>query len=477
MSKSISTQKYKLTEGPVGVQLITLTLPMIWGVFAVIAFSLADTYFVGQLGTTELAAMGFTFPVVTVFGSMAMGLGTGASSVIARAIGSGDRYRVQQLTTNSLTLSLLIVGIFLAIGLATIDPLFKQLGASSEVLPFIREYMEIWYWGMIFLVVPMVGNSAIRAAGDTKIPSLIMILAGAVNIVLDPVFILGWGFVPSLGLRGAAIATVLSRSITLIASLIVLHFRERMILWSVSCLRGCWNCWKEILSVGLPAAATSVITPFSIGIITSLLAVYGPEAVAGFGISSRIESFSLIILLALSSTIGPFVGQNWGAKQYGRVRQALKLSALFCIAWGILIAVILAAVAPQIVAIFDPNPEVLQTAVRYLMIVPISYGMQGLFLVSSSAFNALGRPIPSVILTLSRMVVLYVPLAYLSSLWFGMNGIFAAACLANFVVGIWAILWSWKACRLSAEPVLEKSEIMSVNNSAVSLSKVKDTHP
>ncbi len=476
MSKSTSTPKYTLTEGPVGVKLITLTLPLIWGVFAVIAFSLADTYFVGQLGTTELAAMGFTFPVVTVFGSVAMGLGTGASSVIARAIGSGDRYRVKQLTTNSLTLSLLIVGIFLAIGLTTIDPLFKQLGAGPDVLPFIHEYMDVWYWGMIFLVVPMVGNSAIRAAGDTKIPSLIMILAGVVNIALDPIFIFGWAFVPSLGLRGAAIATVISRSITLIASLIVLHFRERMILWSVSCLRGCWNCWKEILSVGLPAAATSVITPFSIGIITSLLASYGPEAVAGFGISSRIEAFSLIVLLALSATMGPFVGQNWGAKQYGRVHQALKLSALFCLGWGVLVAIVIAGFSPKIVAIFDSNPEVLKTSVRYLMIVPMSYGMQGLFLVSTSAFNALGKPIPSVILTLTRMFILYIPLAYIGRLWLGINGIFAAACVANFVVGILGFFWSWKTCRLSAETVADKSAIMSLKNSPVSFSTVKDTH-
>ncbi|MEL7053459.1 MAG: MATE family efflux transporter, partial [Cyanobacteria bacterium J06588_5] len=138
-----------LIEGPIGKQLFKLTLPMVGGIFALVAFNLADTYFVGQLGTTQLAAMSFTFPVVMTLGSLALGLGVGASSIIARAIGQGDRSRVQRFTTNSLTLGLSMVALLSAIGLLTIDPLFRLLGAGPETLPFIREYMQIWYFGMV----------------------------------------------------------------------------------------------------------------------------------------------------------------------------------------------------------------------------------------------------------------------------------------------------------------------------------------
>lgn len=457
-----------LTQGPIGRKLISLTLPMIWGVFAVIAFNLADTFFVGQLGTRELAAMSFTFPVVMVLGSVAMGLGVGASSVISRAIGEGDRHQVKQLTTNSLTLSLLIVGVFVIAGLSTIEPLFKSLGAGPETIPKIREYMEIWYWGMIFLVIPMVGNSAIRATGDTKTPSLIMIFAGLTNIVLDPLFIFGWRWVPSLGLQGAAIATVISRSVTLVASMFVLHFREQMILWSLTCLQGVWNCWKPILAVGLPAAGTNMITPISIGIITRLMATYSPEAVAGFGISSRIESFALIVLMALSATIGPFVGQNWGAKRYGRVRRSLRLSYSFCLVWGSLLFLVLSLLSVQLIGIFDQDPQVVKTATQYLAIVSVSYGTQGIFLVATAALNALGKPIPSVILTLTRMVVLYIPLAYVGNRLFGINGIFAAACIANLVVGLMAFLWTNRLCGskiADGEHQVEADEILSLPNS------------
>ena len=433
--------KLKLTEGPVGSQLLKLTLPMVWGVFAVIAFSLADTYFVAQLGTNELAAMSFTFPVVMILGSVAMGLGVGTSSIIARAIGAGDRYRVQRLTTDSLTLSLMIVGILVGLGLATIDPLFTALGAGPEALPLINDYMRVWYLGMFCLVVPLVGNSAIRASGNTAVPSLIMTVAAAVNILLDPLFIFGWGGFPALGIQGAALATVISRASTLVASLAFLHYRERLLLFSLPGLREVLEGWRSILAVGLPAAATNLIAPISIGLLTSLMASHGPEAVAGFGIASRVEAFALIAPMALSASIGPFVGQNWGAQQCGRVNQALRLSFWFCLAWGGLIAVIVGAIAPSIASWFDSEPAVVASAAAYLSIVPLSYGALGIVFIFSSTFNALGKPLPSVAITLSRLFLLSVHLAYLGNWLFGVQGVFAAACLSNVAVGLGAYIW------------------------------------
>ncbi|NEO91223.1 MAG: MATE family efflux transporter [Moorea sp. SIO3G5] len=451
--------KQNLIEGKVSSQLTRLTIPMIWGVFAVIAFNLIDTYFVGQLGTKPLAAMSFTFPVVMTLGSLAMGLGVGASSVIARAIGEGDLQKVRRLTTDSLTLSLLVVALFTFLGLATIDPLFTALGADADVLPLIRSYMQIWYWGMICLVIPMVGNSAIRASGNTAIPSVIMTVAAFVNIALDPVLILGLGGFPRLELAGAAIATVISRATTLVVALWFLNNRLQMLCFNLPKLRVILESWKKILYVGLPAAGTSMVSPISIGVITGLLASYGTIAVAGFGIASRVESFSQIVLIAISASIGPFVGQNWGAKKYLRVHQALRLSFLFCLFWGVLVTVILAPTAPWLASLFNNNPEVITITATYLLIVPISYAGTGVILVASSTFNALGKPLPSVVMMVTRMVVLYIPLAYLGSQLFGVNGIFAAACISNVAVGLGAYIWNQKTCNIKTVSALEKESV------------------
>ncbi len=443
--------KPKLTEGIVSLQLLRLSLPMVWGVFSVLAFSLADTYFVAQLGTNELAAMSFTFPVVTVLGSIAMGLATGTSSVIARVIGQGKRALVQKLTTDSLLLSLLIVGILASIGLVTISPLFATLGAEPHLLPLIGDYMNIWYLGMVFLIVPMVGNSAIRASGNTVVPSLIMTWAAAVNILVDPLLIFGWGPLPALGLQGAALATVISRASTLVASLAFLHFHERLLLFSLTSPKAMVTNWRSLLSVGLPAAATNLISPLAVSFVTSLMARYGAEAVAGFGLASRLEALALIAPLALSASIGPFVGQNWGAQQYGRVKRAVKVSFWFCLSWGGLVAVLLGTGATTIGAWFDSDPDVVASATIYLTLVPISYGALGIVFTASSAFNALGKPLPALGMSLSRLLLLYVPLAYLGSQLFGISGIFGAACLSNGIVGLGAWFWHSRCSYLGSE--------------------------
>jgi len=444
--------QHKLTEGPVGPHLIKLTLPMMWGLLALITFNLVDTYFVGQLGTSQLAAMSFTFPVVLTLGNLAFGLGIGTTSVIARAIGQGDMRRVQRFTINSLTLALTAVFLLAGVGLLTIDPIFKALGAGPDILPYIREYMQIWYFGIVFLVVPMVGNSAIRAAGNTLTPSLIMTLSAGTNMLLDPLLINGGLGFPRLELQGAALATVIARAVSLVAALLVLRFKEKLLSPQIPTLQETLWCWRDILVVGLPAATASMLIPISIGVITSFLAFYGAVAVAGFGLASRVESLALIATMALAASMGPFVGQNWGARHVDRVQLALSQGYRFCLLWGLLMAVILGIGARSLAAFFNPDPEVIELAIRYLWLVPISYGAAGILQVTSSVLNAMGKPLPSIVMTLTHMVGCYIPLAYLGSQIAGPTGVFAAAAISNLVAGMGAYRWIRKTCRQPLKP-------------------------
>ena len=324
----------KLIEGNIPGQLVRLTLPMFVGILGMISFNLIDTFFVGRLGAKELAAMSFTFPVVMIIGSISMGLGIGASSVISRAIGEGAHRKVVRLTTDGLLLALLTVIVFVTAGLFTLEPLFTALGADAELLPLIESYMKIWYLGVPFVIIPMVGNNAIRATGDTKTPSAIMFVAIVVNSVLDPLLIFGIGPFPRMELEGAALATVIARAVTLIVAFWVLWKREKMLSLAIPKITQVFNSWKKILYVGVSAAGTNLIIPISIGIITRLVSAHGNEAVAGFGVASRIEAFSLTIMMALGSVMAPFAGQNLGAGKIGRIRTALKLGRGFSMVWG-----------------------------------------------------------------------------------------------------------------------------------------------
>lgn len=430
----------KLISGPVGRTLINLTVPMIFGMVGLIVFNLTDTYFVGKLGSDQLAALSFTFPVIFIINSIALGLGVGTSVVISRAIGAGDQDRVRRLTTDSLLLSISIVIVFTLTGLATITPLFRLLGASAEIIVLIKQYMVIWYIGMPFVVVPMVGNSAIRATGDTKTPSVIMMIAATINLITDPLLIFGIGPFPEMGIRGAALATVISRFITFSVALYVLGVREKMLTGRFPSCRIVFNSWRVILFIGAPIAASRMIIPFTTGIITRLLAGFGNHAVAGFGVASRLEFFALAAVNALATVYGPFIGQNLGAGKFERITLSIKQTSRFSIFWGILLLFILGITAPNIAAVFSKDAEVIKTIVRFLRIVPFAYGLNGIFLLSTTILNVLKKPFHAAGLIAVQMFIVYLPLAHLGAEYFAVKGVFMATATAYAAGGILAYL-------------------------------------
>jgi Na+-driven multidrug efflux pump len=268
-----------------------------------------------------------------------------------------------------------------------------------------------------------------------------MMVAAGVNVALDPLLIFGLGIFPGLGLTGAALATVLARAITLGASLWVLVRRERMIVLTRPKLGEVLSSWKQVLYVGLPAAGTNVLVPISVGIITGMVAAYGPEAVAALGVGSRIESMGLGVIMALASVLTPFVGQNWGAGRMDRVRLSVSYAQRFAMVWGALLFIVLATLGPSMALVFNDDPRVVATLVDYLRIVPLSYGLLGVLMLANAALNALNKPLQSALLTVLRLFGLYIPLAVVGSALLGLQGIFGAAAVANGLAGVAAYVW------------------------------------
>jgi putative MATE family efflux protein len=324
-----------LTEGSVPRAMLRLGVPMTIGVLSVLAFNLVDTFFVSQLGTRQLAAMSFTFPVVMVLMGVAFALSTGTASEVARAIGRGDEDMVRRLASDSLSLSFLTVLFVAIIGMLTIEPLFTLLGAGPDVMPLIKDYMLIWYPGVAVLVIPIVANAAIRAGGDTRFPAAMMVAAMFVNVVLDPILIFGWFGVPRLELQGAAIATVTARTLMMIAALAILHFRDHMLDFRPPDLRQVLASWRAIGAIAVPVAATNIMQPAAMGVVTRLIAGYGPAAVAAWGAGERVSAFVMVPVFALGSGLVPLVGQNWGAGRIDRALQARNLGFAFALAWGL----------------------------------------------------------------------------------------------------------------------------------------------
>jgi putative MATE family efflux protein len=439
----------KLTEGKVTRQMISLSVPMMAGIFSAIGFNLSDTYFVSLMGTQELAAMSFTFPVVMVLVGVAWGLGTGTSSVVARAVSGGHETFVRRICTDSLSLGFLSVLFLAGVGMMTIGPVFRFLGASDDLLPLIRSYMEVWYIGMICLVIPMVANASIRACGETRTPALIIIAATVSNVILDPILIFGWMGIPAMGLRGAAIATVIARGGTMVASLLVLYYRERLLDLSLPKLSDVWRSWKAIGEVAVPATMTNVFVPIGSAVVTRLVAEHGPSAVAAWGVGSRITAFVLIPIHGYCSGLAPFVGQNWGAGLLDRVRSARNLGYGFSLVWGAVSVAALYLLGNRVAAIFTSDPAVAVEIERYLMIIPVGYALVGVFSVTDEALNAIGRPILAASQTFVHTFALAIPLAIYGGRLAGMEGLLMGLVVADWgggLFGLGAAAWSCRAC-------------------------------
>jgi Na+-driven multidrug efflux pump len=218
------------------------------------------------------------------------------------------------------------------------------------------------------------------------------------------------------------------------------------------------SSWADVLHVGIPAAGTNAIIPIGMGVITAMLARYGPETVAGFGVASRVESLTLVLFYALSAVIGPFVGQNIAAGRADRIFEALRLCTIFCLGTGIVIALLLAFSGQWIPTLFSDNPQVTDVSRLFLIIAPISYGAYGMVMVMNASFNGMGKPMPAVHISVTRMALIYIPLAIVAERFFGITGIFVAYAIANIVTGVIAYVWArasvQEQCDAHAEPLI-----------------------
>ncbi|MCG9680394.1 MULTISPECIES: MATE family efflux transporter [Vibrio] len=437
--------KHGLLTGPIPLVLRQMTIPMTFGMVAILMFNLVDTFFISLLGTEALAAISYTFPVTFAVNCITMGIGMGLSTNIGRLLGQGQSIIAARFSSHGLLLAVLLVALASTLGLFTIEPLFLFLGAQQTLLPLIHQYMDIWYLTIPLLVVPMAGNSAIRATGDTKTPAKIMMLAGLINGVLDPLLIFGYGPFPELGIQGAAIASAMSWFGALIGSLYVLIKREKLLAWP--CFKTLGVDWQQILKIGTPAALSNAMNPLSGAILMMLLSRHGTAAVAAYGAAQRVESILIIVLMSLTSTLTPFIAQNVGANNPQRSFAGLFLSMRFSLLFQFGIFIMMVPLSIPLAALFSQEQAVSDLLWHYLLVVPFSYGFQGIVMMLVSGLNALHEPLKAFQWSFMRLFIFTLPCAWLGSHWYDIEGLFAGIAVGNILGGILGYLYALKLRR------------------------------
>lgn len=404
-------------------------------------FSLVDAFYISRLGTAALAALGFTMPVVNFFLSIVWGMMIGTTSVLSRVHGEGDMAKLRRLATDALVMGSIIVILASIAGYLTIDPIFRLLGAGEALMPMIRDFMSIWYGGMIFAALMMLSNACIRATGNTRLPSWLMTMASVINIVVDPFLIYGWCGLPRMGLAGASLTLVISYAVTAAVALYALTRRQNL-LEPTAFHAGTLDSWKRLLHIGLPAILSNQIQPVSAAAVTWMAADLGNAAVAALGVSTRIEGLAVLLFYAMGAGLSIFTGQNYGAGNYGRVSEILNAAFKYALLWSAAMTGLLFAFSDMIPLMFDRHPDVVHYTSQYLRLVPASYIGVGVLVLSNASLNAMGKPLVATVLIFLRALALYIPLAYLMEKHYGFLGILLAMSLTNLIVGILSHLWN-----------------------------------
>ena len=425
-----------LLKDKTGKALVSMSLPISIGMLSTFLFQVIDTYFVGQLGPEALAALSFASTIYFLLVGLFVGLSVGISIIIGKATGEGDRGKVGKTTRMAIVLCILLSALLSAAGILFLEPLFGLLGADALVMPLIKAYTVPLLLGIPLLTTGLICGGILRASGNITKPEVLMAVAGAVNLFFDYVLIFGkWGF-PELGIRGAALATVLSWVVVIIG-MVVLLLQDKLLVISVKTSATLKQIIREIFQLSGPTIVTQVVGPLTLMYLTFLLARESSMAVAAFGIAGRIETLLMIGILGVSTAITPFIAQNSGAQKHDRIEEAIAFGGRASTYLGLLVALLLFLFVRPLARIFSDSPEVVNYTSDYFYIICLSYTFYGLYLITTSIFNGLQLPVNSLRISLVKSLLLTVPLTLIGSFW-GIHGIFVGLALGNVLAGLYS---------------------------------------
>ncbi|NOU51954.1 hypothetical protein HG263_15585 [Pseudoalteromonas sp. JBTF-M23] len=412
-AQSLSTHSYW--------DLLKATMITSLGLLAVFSANLIDTFFVSQLGTSELAALSLVLPIANLLLALLVGLGIGVGVVASQQ--AQGKQKVQNL---ALLLLSFIISTMLSIGLVFAIPwLLGQMGGSKSLIELGTGYLVFWLISFPFLAICMVGAAILRGQKKMAQASRIMVGVAITSSCLDPVFIFGWLKVPAFGVEGAAIAALIARIGGAGYTLMILY---RLHQWRCStdlCFTRLKAAARDVAKLSLTAMFNRVQTPIAALFATALMAWHSEAAVASFGLVNAIQGFSMVLLSALANTIGPYLGAAIKQHQRTQVKQVLRYALIFICAWGVLNSAVQYIYAQPITGAFSRDPAIEYLAVFYMQLVPISMVGLGLMIVTNTFYYAVKKPMHSIYLTVFRSYGLFLLPCFIGLLVGDIKGAFA----------------------------------------------------
>lgn len=438
-----------LGNAPVSKALVSLGIPIMIGMLINAFYNLADAYFVGGLGEQQMGAISIVFPIGQAVVGLGLMFGNGAASYLSRLLGCGNKKAADIAASTALYSSVFIGAVFIMIAAIFLKPILTLLGATETIMPYALVYARIYILSCIFNVFNVTMNNIAASEGAAKTTMFALLSGAVINIGLDPLFIYAF----HMGVAGAAIATAISQFISTAIYLAYILKKKSAFTFAIKNFSPSGQIYIEVLKIGIPTLVFQLLTSLSIALINRASSAYGDSIIAGMGAVTRITSMGTLIVFGFLKGFQPIAGFSYGAENFQRLRQSVKISILWSTAFCIIAGLFMIIFSAQIIAQFaNGNKEMILFGQKSLAANGFSFFLFGFYTVYSSLFLALGKGTAGFVLGACRQGICFVPVILLLPGIFGLNGILYAQPAADVLSAIVTVFMAFTLHRrLSGE--------------------------
>lgn len=422
-----------LGSAPIPKALMSLGIPIMIGMLINALYNLVDAYFVGALGERQMGAISIVFPLGQVVVGLGLMFGNGAASYLSRLLGSGDKDMANRVASTALYSSVMAGAIVILFSTIFLEPILMVLGTTETIMPYALAYARIYVLSCIFNVFNVTMNNIVSSEGAAKTTMCALLLGAVLNIGLDPLFI----YVFDMGVAGAAIATAISQMASTLVYLVYVLRKKSSFNFSVKLYSPTRKMMMEILKIGIPTLTFQLLTSLSIALINRAASGYGDSVIAGMGAVTRITSMGTLVVFGFLKGFQPIAGFSYGAKNFKRLREAIKTSIVWSTIFCVIVGFLMAIFSRQIISQFtDGNIEMISVSQKSLIANGLSFILFGFYTVYSSLFLALGKGRAGFFLGVCRQGICFVPVILLLPIVWGINGILYAQPIADVLSAV-----------------------------------------
>lgn len=415
----------------IGSLLVKQAVPASIGILVMSLNVLVDTIFVGNwIGSIAIAAINVVLPVSFFIAALGMAIGIGGSSIISRALGAENRERALKTFGNQITLTLLLTSVMVLLGLYFINDLIPAFGGKGDIFEPAKVYYRIVLYGVPMLAISMMGNNVIRAEGKPKFSMIAMIIPSIGNLILDYIFI----YIMDWGMAGAAWATTLSYGMSFLYVIYFFMSDKSELKINLSHLGLNLSVLKEMTALGFVTLSRQAVVSVTYLLMNNILFDYGGEAsVASYGIIGRMLMFALFPVLGVTQGFLPIAGYNYGANQFKRVRESINKAIMYAGGLALVVFALIMIFPEEIVSVFTNDTDILNKTPGYMRWVFAATPIIAIQLIGSAYFQAIGKAVPALLLTLTRQGFFFIPLIFIMPRFFGELGVWISFPLADLL--------------------------------------------